>query len=303
LSRLDSRLITPPTEEEETRLYHHVWPDIILQMGLLSGIGVILFVLTRFIQIPVQFYQPINLGLVAAPVLIWFVVVWWRERLVPQPRRRLIPVIFVTVLAANAIAIPILDQVFQVQDWLSLESAINRIIGYTFTVGMVQELTKYLVLRLIIEPQHLRIRLDAAAYGFAAALGYATIVNLDFAINTNAAPSIMAFRVFDITSMNVAASLIVAYGLAEVRFNRQPQPLLLSATVALGALVTGVSIPIRAGLTNAGISVLATASLTSPLGGFLFSIVILVGVSVATAFLFNAAEREDREKVAEDKWD
>lgn len=272
-------------------------------MGLLSGMGVILFVLTRFIQIPVRFYQPLNIAIVTLPIVTWFVVVWWREQRVPQPRQRLVPVIFVTALAANAIAIPMIDQVFQVQAWLSLESAINRIIGYTLTVGMVQEITKYFVQRLIIEPQHMRIRLDAVAYGVAAALGYATVTNLNFALTTNAAPAMMAFHVFDNLSMHIAASIIVAYGLAEVRFNRQPQPLLLSATVALGALITGVSIPIRAGLANAGISVVAPISLTSPLRGFLFSVVVVVAVSVAVAFLFSAAEREDRERATEDTWD
>jgi hypothetical protein len=110
-------------------------------------------------------------------------------------------------------------------------------------------------------------------------------------LSNNPSPDITAFRVFDTLALLLAVNIIIGYGLSEVRFNRRPFPFLLSATVILAALITGITIPLRAGFTNA---ILAQGiSTVSPIRGFLFSILVLVAVSIVFGFLFNNSERQD----------
>src|SRR5690606_31017121 len=94
------------------------------------------------------------------PVGLWLIFSWWRERSVPQPRQNLMAVAVISGLAANAISLPLIEQIFQPSRWLPLESALNRIIGYAFTVGLVQAVTLYLTMRFTIWPNQMRIRLD-----------------------------------------------------------------------------------------------------------------------------------------------
>jgi hypothetical protein len=219
----------------------------------------------------------------------------------------------VTALAANALAIPFIEDVIQPERWLPLGGAINRIIGYTFTLGIVQETTKYAVVRFTTWPNYFRTRLDSVAYCAASAVGYAFVLNLRHLFSeTGITPDVMAVQVFGNVAVNLAASLIVSYGLAEVHFDK-PTPFLMTITVALAALVNGLVIPLRAGLTNATFvltsvtsappsivdTVLGLFSLQSsapkPFLGFAFSGVTLLGFGIIVAFLFNNAERQARE--------
>ena len=283
-SSYSSRLITPPTEEEEIYPYRRVWLSIILEAGILFAFTLILFFITRVVNIPGNFRQLLNIGLSLMPAVLWLIFTWWRERTVPQPRHNLLIVAVVTALAANAVAIPLIDTIFQVDRWLPLETAINRIIGYTFTVGLVQTLTVYLAARYLVKPAEFRIRLDGVAYARASAIGYATVLNLQFALTTAAEPAVTAMNTFDQMGTLVCTSIIVGYGLAEIR--------LMMAMAAFASFVTGVAIPLIAGLANTAISPLSPISTVRPLLGFLFSAGLLVIIGLIFWFLFRIEEQQ-----------
>jgi RsiW-degrading membrane proteinase PrsW (M82 family) len=293
----------PPREEEEIYPYRRAWRSMATESIFMLAIAVVLFVLFNIlsVQLPTSLRTPVNVGLVLLPVGLWLAFSWWPERFVLQPRRRLLTVMIVSALAANAIGIPLLNDFFQVDRWLPLSSAITRIIGYTFTGGIVQEMLKYLVVRYTVWPQQFRNRLDGVAYGAASALGYATVLNLHFALANPATPDVTANRVFSNLALHLVTSLVVGYGLAEVRFG-QPSPFLMTLSIALAAFITGVAIPIRAGLVNASLSLDSTASnpllnisATKPLQGLAFSLGLLAALSFVLSFLFNSAEQRERE--------
>lgn len=297
MTTFDSRFITPPREEEEIYPYRRVWSSIILETAVLVGVVLILFVVTRFIGVPRRLYQPIGVAIALVPIGLWFIGSWSRERTVPQPRPKLIAIGVVSALAANAIGIPLVEDFLQLSRWLPLENAVNRIVGYTFTQGLVQAIITYLVIRYTAWPDNFRIRLDAIAYGAVSAVGYATVLNLHFVLSNSPSPDITAFRVFDTISLLLAVNIIIGYGLSEVHFNRRPFPFLLSATVILAAFITGVVVPLRAGLTNATLA--QGISAVSPIRGFLFSIAVLAVISTVFGFLFNNAERQDADNAAQ----
>lgn len=314
----DRRLLKPPDEEEEIYPYRRVWRSIIIENIALTVVCLAAFVVFGLIQLhlPAQLTLVVNGLLIIFPVVMWFIFSVFRERFVPEPRHRLIAVFVVSALAANALAIPLIEQVMQPEKWLPLGGAINRIIGYTFTVGIVQETTKYAVVRFLTWPEQFRTRLDSVAYCASSALGYALVLNARFLINApGAAPDVVATQVFNNVAVNLAASLIVSYGLAEIRFDK-PTPFLMAIMVAFAALLNGVVIPLRSGLTNAAfvlnsgtpdsqsLLTLLTAAFSlrsstpKPILGLGFSAVILVAFAVVVAFLFNNAERQAREAIA-----
>ncbi|MCC6801322.1 MAG: hypothetical protein IT319_00455, partial [Anaerolineae bacterium] len=123
-----------------------------------------------------------------------------------------------------------------------------------------------------------------------------------------------AMQVFSNVAVNLAGSLIVGYGLSEVRFDN-PMPFLLTLTVAFAALINGAAIPIRSGLTNAAFvlptpgetpSIIdlilgvfsASSSTPKPILGFVFSVVLVLAFGVIVAFLYSNAERQAREAAA-----
>lgn len=297
MAAFDSRFITPPKEEEEIYPYRRVWSSIVAETVIMLVLVLGVFLVTRFVSVPRRYDLPIGVGLSIIPASLWLVLSWWRERFVPQPRTKLVLVAVISGLAANAIGIPLVEDFLQVDRWLPLENAINRIIGYSFTQGLVQAILTYLVIRYLVWPDNFRTRLDAIAYGAASAIGYATVLNLHFILSDNPSLDTAAFRIFDAVAVQLAVSIIIGYGLSEVRFNERPFPILLTATVALASFIGGLAIPLRSGLTNAALA--QGISAASPIRGFLLSAALLAVVSFIFAFLFDNAERQDAEAAAQ----
>ena len=297
MASYETGFITPPREEEEIYPYRRVWPSLVLETGLLFALGAVLYLLLRLVDIPPRFYRPIGVAIALLPGGLWLAFSWLRERTVPQPRINLIALVVVTGLAANAIGVPLVKDFLQVDRWLPLQSALNRIAGYTFTEGIVEASIMYLLLRYTVWPRGFRTRLDAVAYGAACAVGYATVLNVRLILSNALPPDVAAFRVFDTIAVQTAMGIIIGYGLAEVHFNEQPFPLLLGATIMLAAFITGLAIPLRSGFTNAGLA--QGVSTVSPILGFGFSAGLLFAVSAAFRFLFDNAEREDSDAAAQ----
>lgn len=291
------RLLTPPDEIEEIYPYRPVWLSLALESAILFTVTTALYAAIQLIgvSLPRALIQPLNFLLALLPALLWLFFSVWRERFAPEPRRRLITVALITALAANAVAVPFIHNVVQPERWLPLASSTNRIIGYTFTVGIIQEVLKYVIVRYLAWDNEYRVRLDSVAYALASAVGYATVLNLNFVFSNTTSPEISAIQVMDNVVLNFIGSLIVAYGLAEVRFDN-PNPFLLTSMIALAALINGAVTSLRAGLVNAGFSL--EGSTPGLLFGIVLSAGILIAIGLIVSFLFNAAERRAREAAA-----
>lgn len=290
------RLLNPIKTEQEVYPYRRVWRSLIVEMIFLGVAVASVFVAVAFLglRIPAALSIVISGILVVLPVGLWLLLSVLPERRVAQPRQRLFFVLILTALVANGIALPFLNDFLNPHGWLPHESAINRILGYTFSLGIVQEVAKYLVLRYSIWREHLRIRADAVAYAVAAAIAFGTMQNIAFILDNPALNlDIAALRIFENIAINVAASLFVSLGLAETRFNH-PTPFFMTVTVALGALVTGFAQPLTSGLVNAAFSV--RGSLARPIFGLGFSAAVLLVSVLVTLFLYGAAERREQDR-------
>lgn len=289
------RLLTPPQEREERYPYSPVWRSFVLESSILAAITVIAFVAITIlgISIPSQLTLFVTVLVALLPALVWAIVSTLSERNALEPRQGFIMLFVISAIAANAISLPLIDRVLEVDKWLPLSSAVYRILGYTVTVGIVQETTKYLVLRYMVWPQNLRVRVDTVAFALATGIAYATVLNLDFIIrNDPVALDVIALRSFANYALNVSGSLIIAYGLAELRFS-DPFPFFMMFILAVAALITGIAIPIRTGLVSASFSL--NTPTPRPLLGLGFSFVLLIVVSLIVSTLINSAERRAQE--------
>ncbi len=289
-----SKLITPPSDEE-VHPYRQAWQSVIIETALLILVTVALFVSVNFVglSIPQALRWPANVTLALLPALLWLIFSYWRERYAQEPRSGLLITCVTGALVANAIGLPLLNDFVQPERWLSLQSTVNRIIGYTVTVGIVQELLKYLIVRYIAWPDSFRERNDAVAFGAASAIGYATVVNLAYVLSTDAAVDVVAARILSVTTLHIVGSVIVGYGLAQLLFSRVTV-LLLPLMLLIAALLPGIATPLRSGLINAPL--LVDGAATRPLFGLAFTILAFVVPMLGMYFLYRVADQRDKSR-------
>lgn len=291
------RLITPPKEEEEVYPYRRAWRSVFLESGGILGIMVIIFVLVNFIGLDIALDLRIyaNILLAISPTVLWLMFSRLPENNALEPRRRLLTTFTVTALVANAIGIPIVNTIFEPDAWLPLQSNLNRILGYTFTIGVLQEFLKYLVLRYIVYPDYFRIRSDAVAYCAATATAYALVISLNYVLaNPTAAPDVVAMRVFATLAIQIVGSTIVAFGLSETQFS-DALSFFMPMMLFLSSLLAGMAITLRASFLNATLGL--TISSQREIFGLLFSVVFYVIPMAIFFFLFNITEQREQDKI------
>jgi len=263
------------------------WDAAWLECGLLFGLAIVLRSLP--LSLPSALQTPVNLLLALAPALFWLGYSELRSAYRPPVRRAAIGCMLISGLVGNALSLPLIEEVYEVRRWLPLESAINRIIGYSFTVGLTQALTLWLVVRHAVPRRDLLTRVDLLVYCRAAAVGYTVVTCLDFALAVRPLPAAQAFQVFNTAAALNCVAIILAYGLAELYFRRELFLLLPMLTASLAALVSGSAIPLVAGFNSAAILALEPFAAVSPLIGSLYSLGLLLTVWAVVRFLFTNA--------------
>jgi protease PrsW len=297
----DLRLLTPPKEEEEIYPYRRVWRSIIIESSILLGLMLNLYLLWQLfgVRLPDTARFPINILLALTPALLWVMISWLPEKFAVSPRPRLFTVFIVSALVANAVAIPILNTIFQLDTWLPQQGTINRILGHMLTVGILQEFLKYVVVRYIAYPQHYRVRADSVAYCVASAIGYATVFSLSYVVTTPMATADAAIlRVFGITAMNIAGSVVIAYGLSETWFS-DALAFLLPAMLLFASLVVGLSMTMRTEFSKAALGL--TISEQRTIFGMAVVIVLYAGPMAVMLFLFNVSDQRERDRFASEE--
>jgi hypothetical protein len=298
MSYSNPRLITPPREEEEVYPYRRAWRSVAIESGILLGLMLVSYVLVNFlgVSVPENSRLALNIVLALLPAVLWFIFSRWPEDRALEPRRRLATTFFVSALVANAIGIPLLNDFIQPASWLSMESTLTRILGYMATVAVVQEVLKYIVLRYIVWPDYYRTRTDSVAYGAAGAIGYAVVVNLHFVgANPDANIDSMTLQVFAITSLHLVGSMYIAYGLSETLFSSALSFLMPGMLVA-GTFINGIALAMRPTFLNATLGL--TLSEQRTIFGLLFSIILYTGSMMVIIFLFNVAERREKDRLS-----
>jgi RsiW-degrading membrane proteinase PrsW (M82 family) len=239
---------------------------------------------------------PLHIPIALFPALLWFLFSRLPEARAALPRTALASTFWIAALGANGVALPFTTNFLQLDQWLPSADPLTKIIGYTVSLGIVQELSKYMVVYALAWDSRLRERTDAVAYSVAAAMGYATAVNIVQALTNPATPPFASFDTFSTVALNVAPSLLVAYGIAEARIGRA-SAFLMPTLFALAALLFGVLMTLRGLLTNAELTLVGRAQISQP--NPLIDVALVAGIvfltAFAVAFLMSNAERREAE--------
>jgi RsiW-degrading membrane proteinase PrsW (M82 family) len=283
-------LLAPQEEQKEIYPYRRVWRTALIEIGILLALTIIAAAVMRFLQPTIGQTQRrlIGYALAMLPPSLWLVFSYWGERRALHPRNRIITVAILAALAANAVALPLIKLLFAVDEWLPTAPGTSRIVGYAFTVGIVQEFIKYAVVRYSAWPDCIRIRSDGIAYMMAAAIGYSTVVNLDFVLGTVGDPAAVALRITETTLSQIAISTVIGYFLAELKLSPGAGILWLPFGLLVSAMLVGLSIAFRAGLVVGGVS--ATSTANNALQGLGMAVFLVVALFSTFYFLINNAD-------------
>lgn len=295
----NARIIAPPIEEE-VYPYRRVWRSIGIQISMMLLVSIAIVLLNEIFAIELNGVLTfiITIVLVALPTLLWLIFSVIPERFASQPRNHLLSLAVITGLTASSIGIPFVQDFFQIQQWIPLQSAFERIIGYTFTVGIIDTGLKFIVLRYLVFPNSFRIRTDAIAFCVACAIGYTSVINLDLIVNIRPTLTIATVYVLGNYTMQIVSSLILSYGLSQTALDNA-LPLLLPVTIIVSAFLIGLLSPLESGLVNGALTL--DGSFARPLFVTFFFTAMLIIVPTIVLFLYTVAERREEEKYSSDQ--
>ncbi len=194
----------------------------------------------------------VGVVLALVPAVLWLIFFYGQDRLEPEPKGFVIGVFVLGALLASAAGIPIVRGLFRVQDWLS-QSLIVNILGSILIVGFVQEFLKYAAVRysIYLHPEFDE-RMDGILYGTAAGLGFATMLNINYVIESGGVDlGVGVIRIVVTALAQASFAGITGYFLGRAKFEEEPVWWLpLGLTIA--AILNGLFTVVRGGITRVG---------------------------------------------------
>ncbi len=172
--------------ERATRERRGGWQADVASIVLLVAFVVVLYAIDSLVQPQLSGTALTVIGLVIAivPAVVWLGFFYRRDRLEPEPRTMVVGEFVLGALVATAIAIPLVDQLFDVGSWL-FTSPLVHLAGGILVVGFAQEGLKYLTIRLsVYDSREFDERTDGIIYGTAVGLGFATALNVAFVVDS-----------------------------------------------------------------------------------------------------------------------
>ncbi len=273
--------------------YHRrsVWRSSLIAIALLLAFALVGVLLAGVIG-PWLKGTPLLLAgvlLAVVPAALWLVFFYLQDLLEPEPKRYVIGVFLIGMLLAGAIGIPLVRDVFRVQDWLG-ESWLTNLLGSILVIGFTQEFLKYAAVRysVYLLPEFDE-RMDGILYGTAAGLGYATLLNIHYVVDSGGVNLQIGIVRIVITALAQASFAgISGYALGRAKFEEEPV-WWLPLGVTIAAVLNGLFTVILGGVTRT--SAMVTGRAAAPWLGLLWAAVMALGVLAVLLYLMRRASR------------
>lgn len=223
------------------------------------------------------------------PALLWLAFFYAQDRLEPEPKGHVLGVFVLGALLASAVGIPIVRDLFQVQDWLGSSPLVN-LLGSILVVGFVESFLVYAAVRYSVYlSAEFDERFDGILYGTAAGLGFATVLNINFVVENGGVNLSVAVIQSVITAL-VHASFggLLGYFLGRAKFEDEPV-WWLPAGLTLVATLNGLFAVTWNAVVQTG-SVLSGQTI-NPWFGLVLATVVAGATFVALIFLIRRANR------------
>jgi RsiW-degrading membrane proteinase PrsW (M82 family) len=213
--------------------------------------------------------------LALVPALIWMVIFYLQDVREPEPKQLVLAVFALGALLAQGIGIPLVDKVFRAPEWLPVSDLYN-ILGSILVIGFVQQFLIYAAVRYsVYNAAEFDERVDGIIYGTAAALGYATVINLQYVVDSGGVDLVFGIMRIVVTAMALASfGGLMGYFLGRCKFEDEPA-WWMPVGLALAAILNGLFIYFRTKVTT------ATIEMTAGSQGFTAWPSLILGIVVA----------------------
>jgi RsiW-degrading membrane proteinase PrsW (M82 family) len=226
-------------------------------------------------------------GIVLAlvPAGLWLTFFYMQDRVEPEPVGQVARIFVIGLALAGAIGIPLTNTIFRVQDWLYRDTA-SMLLG-SLLIGSVETFIIYATVRyFIFNDAEFDERTDGVVYGTAAALGYATAINLQFFLTSGGSGfGSGEIYVAELALAYAAFGGVIGYFLGHAKLERDPiwwLPLGFLITV----LLSGLFFILRGQLETGSIMASTKAALPS-VSGLVLAGALAIVVTAVVAFLVN----------------
>jgi RsiW-degrading membrane proteinase PrsW (M82 family) len=269
-----------------------VWRSAAVTIVVLVVFAVLVAVLASLTDPILEGTALVLAGVVVAvvPAALWLIFFYLQDLLEPEPKRYVIGVFLIGALLAGAIGNPIMRNVFRVQDWIGFSFLVN-LLASILIIGFVQEFLKYAAVRysIYLLPEFDE-RMDGILYGTAAGLGYATMLNINYVVDSGGVNLQVGIIRIVVTALAQASFAgIIGYFLARAKFEDEPVWWLpLGLTIA--AVLNGLFHVVLGGVTRT--SAVTTGQMATPWYGLVLG-AIVAGLTLAVLlYLMRRASRK-----------
>ncbi len=181
----------------------------------------------------------IALGMLFAliPALLWLGFFAIFDRLEPEPKRMVIAAFAGGAIVFAALAGPLLNGVFAVDEWL-YATWWSRLFGGILVVGVIEEYLVFLTVRyMVFEHAEFNERVDGVVYAVAAGLGVATAINFQYVLAHGGVDLDIGSVRMVINALAFASFAgVLGYFIGQARFERVPWYYLPSGLLAAATL-------------------------------------------------------------------
>jgi RsiW-degrading membrane proteinase PrsW (M82 family) len=270
-----------------------VWRTCFVAVGVLVVFTILIAIIARVLEPQFDGFLLVLTGVALAlvPALLWLVFFYLQDVLEPEPKAYVLGVFVLGALLASAVGTSVIHEVFHVQDWLGT-SLLANLLGSILVIGLVQEFLKYVAVRysIYLLPEFDE-RMDGILYGTAAGLGYATMLNIRYVVDSGGVDLEMGIIRIVVTALAQAAFAgITGYFLARAKFDDRPI-WWLPLGLACAAVLNGLFTVFRGELTRMG-SVVGGRT-ASPWLGLALATVVAVLTLLVLFYLMGRANRAE----------
>ena len=283
---LGGRLYCPQHYDNVTKERKGVWTSGAFEIGGVLVFGVLVALIVLLTKPALSGTPLILIGVVLSviPAAIWMVFFYRQDRLEPEPKQYVAAVFILGMLVSNGVAIPLVNQLFDVNSWLATNT-LTHIAGSILVIGIVQEFAKYAVVRysVYVTPEFDE-RIDGVVYGTAAGLGFAVMLNINYVIANGGVDLYMGIiRIVVTTLAQASFAGITGYFLGRAKFEVEPV-WWQSLGVVIAAVLNGLFTWARGEITQVGLNV-------NPWWGLLLAGGVAIATFAALWYLMRRANR------------
>ena len=257
------------------------------QIGILLLFVALVTIIARFLPATLSGSGLMVAGVVLAivPALVWLFFFYQQDRLEPEPKSYVLRVFMLGALLASAVGLPIVRDLFRINDWLYTNKLVN-LLGSILAVGFTQEFLKFAAVRYsVYDSAEFDERVDGIVYATAAGLGFATMLNFDYVVSRGGVDLGMGVIRVTVTALaHGSIAGVLGYFLGQAKFEHKPT-YYLPAGIILAALLNGVFFWALDIVTTSGLTI-------KPWYGLLLAVAMAVALLLVVFWLIRRANAE-----------